>query len=156
MYREKINWWWFLLISGVLLPCLILFNDNDIFLYNVVLYRYFIAGLNPFVGLLFNFFLIGIVTIGFKATGNWLKKNKYATIFYLLLGAFCIVLFLPPFIFDRSEITSGSVPRLHIDTSNDSDVNQLFFIASYFSIVVVFFIFYAFNFPVRVIKTALK
>ena len=100
--------------------------------------------------------LIGIVTIGFKATGNWLKKNKYATIFYLLLGAFCIVLFLPPFIFDRSEITSGSVPRLHIDTSNDSDVNQLFFIASYFSIVVVFLIFYAFNFPVRVIKTALK
>jgi hypothetical protein len=156
MYKEKINWWWFLFVSGVLLPGLMLFNSNSVFLYNVVLYRYFIAGLNPFVGLLFNFLLIGIITIGFKAIGIWLKKNKYAIISYVLLGLFCLVLFLPPFIFDHSEVISGPIPRRYIDTSDKIEIDRLFFAASYFSILVVFLIFYILNFPRRLKKTALK
>ena len=152
MYKEKINWWWFLFVSGVLLPGLMLFNSNSVFLYNVVLYRYFIAGLNPFVGLLFNFLLIGIITIGFKAIGIWLKKNKYAIISYVLLGLICLVLFLPPFIFDHSEVISGPIPRRYIDTSDKIEIDRLFFAASYFSILVVFLIFYVLNFPRRLSK----
>lgn len=151
MYKEKINWWWFLLIAGVLLPCLILVGDNGFLLNNVVLYRYFVAGLNLFVGLLFNFFTIAFLVFAFKLNGGWLNKSNYGVIFYLIFGLICITLFLLPYIFDSSE-GIPSPARRYLDTSDQFELDDFIFLVSNFLILILFLIFYFSNFPLKTIK----
>jgi hypothetical protein len=138
MYKEKVNWWWFLLLAGIIIPITLKLFRNIGPYYNF-LNHFTITGLNPFFIYIMHFLTILILCILFK-----LIKNKRS---YYLFGAIVILsLFVIDFFMVDSQILSEGIPRRYIDnTSNIYSGLQLPFVNIItLSILIIFLIF---NFP---------
>ena len=147
MHKEKINWWWFLLLNGVLIPSLFYVLANRFGALGVFTHL-LIAGFNPFIVQVFNFIVFLFICVLFKAIQKIRTKGNAYLITYIILGISVFLLLLPMFFESSSNIGNVSASRRYIDFSPESmSSNYLPMIILDITIILVFIIFYSINFP---------
>jgi hypothetical protein len=149
LYKEKVNWWWFLLIGEIIVLVLFSINKYVPLLDNIIFRQYFIVGLNPFVPLVFNFFLLFFMSIAFKISHSFQGKSNAGLIIYLILGLITTALLLPIHILDPFN-SVGIYPRRYVDVTNDSTNSGAFYLVWSYFLAALFLFFYIKNFPKKI------
>lgn len=143
--KEKLNWWWFLLIGGILIPAIFfgVFKMMPIYVY---FSQYYITGLNPYVSHFFNFFLVFLICILFKIINKW--NSTKASVLYFLLSAGILFLSLYSFLPYNELLEDSDKSRQYVVFSirGKAKENYYYWVPSVF-IVCTFVFFCIKNFP---------
>ena len=153
--RKSINWWWFLPVTGIVMPALLaLIIQVD---YIPYLPNHFVEGTNPLLVYALNFFIISVICLLFVLIKKIISNVSAKRIIYIIIGIACIYLFTNQF-YSKYEIAGNDIPRRYIGTRSVFEgVEPMFvyYVAGYsIFIVIIFLFFFARNFPI--VKTNLQ
>lgn len=154
--RETINWWWFLLTCGILVPGVeyLVTGFPSAYFFS---YKYFITGINPFLFSVFGVFVYFIFTAVFKLLLRIKVRDAANRVLYILAGVVFIYIFADKFFLGiRTLQSSGNnfvVFNVPLSGKRTSESWYYFF---EIIIVLIFLTFFVINFPRQTHKKATK
>lgn len=114
MYKEKINWWYFLFVAGLFIP-LSGYAIHNHFILLPYFNTLFIAGINPYLASIFNFIIVFFICVLFKLLYKTRLPKKVIQISYIGFGAVIIFSLLYWQFFSIVHFPEGVYPRRYID-----------------------------------------
>lgn len=153
---EKINWWWFLLTCGILIPGVeyLVTGFPSAYLFS---YKYFIRGLNPFIFSVFGILVYFLFTAAFKLLLRINVSKVVNRVLYILVGVCFIYAFLDK-IFLGTQALQSSDSNFVVFDSPLSGKHASGFWYYFFEIIIVliFLSFFVINFPTQPDKKTIK
>ena len=149
MRKEKISWWWFLFIAGIIIPFFEILINHEI-AYPGILHSFFVEGMNPVFGKIFYFLLISIAFIFFRLTYK-IKNSGLSRFVYVIFGLAVLLLIFPFYVFDKYAAKNENV-RSWVSYNPVRQFPQTIFSSNNFwdiTLMIIFLFFLIVNFPMK-------
>ena len=151
MMRVKPDWWWFLLLTGILIPACYYLLTKQIFVFGLI-YGTSIIGFNPLISFIFlNFIPVLAITISFKTLNSLQIEFRIARLVHILAGLIVTVFILGGFFHWHVHNIGEDPARSHHDYLKNlpgirEQMASEYYLAN-FAILIIFLWFFFRNFP---------
>lgn len=146
--QERLNWWWFFLCIGIVLPTLLSFFFKEPL--TIILFPFlkdmFINGLYPFLGSGASIVLLFMIVFYFKSISKYIKEAKNYRLAYLISGIVFVLFYMNQFVSFFRETIDGA-PRRYSNISEGNLDKGAIYLSIIMSLELAIFItFFVINF----------